>query len=658
MIQYSNYKRFYVDAGIFSLSGTNYTGYVEVLSGVPYIAAPEIYFDKCYNSNVTPRQQLERKFTYKTDVFCSEIFYDRVINEETSLPYTLDDILFNANDFLNYELYKDKVRKLNENILYTYSRCFVANNNLPYSNTNVKYACVSAISDTQLSVLTGFRDIPTFSSNVNFLSLGDVKGFAAVNYLQDDDTSVIFAFTDTNLISISCTDTSASIIENSPFYETDTTQNRLRFASIGDIACVSNYLFVADTGNNTIIKYDISGYISNDSILSNKRTIIEVLGGKGTADDKLSFNGPTIITASSKYIAVYDSNNRVIKVYDLDFNFVTRISGINLRSEQLLTIEYNKINNLLYVITKATKSVKLYIINDSFITDAVYDLSISLKENELIRNIEFSFNDSNYFYICTTFSIYKCLVNRPEYIIGSYKSQYLYTNVVDVSSIGGDTVGISNIWNYVDIPFEQADFVWNAATDVNSSITLFTNSTVSTLYNDTFKGYRITPQRTNHDKVFIFTTGKIYYFKEENVLNSTLKLDNYENFGPNNFTLSKDEYIQCSSLNKELYKVAYDTLNIKNNIIGRFTGTYGSNNVFTYSRYNYNIDFSVIKVDTLDNLYIHENEKNILGVFNRSITRLYNLQLDLIELIKPDEGNGIVPVFTICNDSNNVVIIE
>ena len=658
MIQYSNYKRFYVDSGIFSLSGTNYTGYVEVLSGVPYIAAPEIYFDKCYNSNVTPRQQLERKFTYKTDVFCSEIFYDRVINEETSLPYNLDDILFNANDFLNYELYKDKVRKLNENILYTYSRCFVANNNLPYSTTNVKYACVSAISDTQLSVLTGFRDIPTFSSNVNFLSLGDVKGFAAVNYLQDDDTSVIFAFTDTNIISISCTDTSASIIENSPFYETDTTQNRLRFASIGDIACVSNYLFVADTGNNTIIKYDISGYINNDSILSNKRTIIEVLGGKGTADDKLSFNGPTIITASSKYIAVYDSNNRVIKVYDLDFNFVTRISGINLRSEQLLTIEYNKISNLLYVITKATKSVKLYIINDSFITDAVYDLSISLKENELIRNIEFSFNDSNYFYICTTFSIYKCLVNRPEYIIGSYKSQYLYTNVVDVSSIGGDTVGISNIWNYVDIPFEQADFVWNAATDVNSSISLFTNSTVSTLYNDTFKGYRITPQRTNHDKVFIFTTGKIYYFKEENVLNSTLKLDNYENFGPNNFTLSKDEYIQCSSLNKELYKVAYDTLNIKNNIIGRFTGTYGSNNVFTYSRYNYNIDFSVIKVDTLDNLYIHENEKNILGVFNRSITRLYNLQVDLIELIKPDKGNGIVPVFTICNDSNNVVIIE
>ena len=658
MIQYSNYKRFYVDAGIFSLSSTNYTGYVEVLSGVPYIAAPEIYFDKCYNSNVTPRQQLERKFTYKTDVFCSEIFYDRVINEETSLPYTLDDILFNANDFLNYELYKDKVRKLNENILYTYSRCFVTNNNLPYSTTNVKYACVSAISDTQLSVLTGFKDIPTFSSNVNFLSLGDVKGFAAVNYLQDDDTSVIFAFTDTNLISISCTDTSASIIENSPFYETDTTQNRLRFASIGDIACVSNYLFVADTGNNTVIKYDISGYINNDSILSNKRTIIEVLGGKGTADDKLSFNGPTIITASSKYIAVYDSNNRVIKVYDLDFNFVTRISGINLRSEQLLTIEYNKISNLLYVVTKATKSVKLYIINDSFITDAVYDLSISLKENELIRNIEFSFNDSNYFYICTTFSIYKCLVNRPEYIIGSYKSQYLYTNVVDVSSIGGDTVGISNIWNYVDIPFEQADFVWNAATDVNSSISLFTNSTVSTLYNDPFKGYRITPQRTNHDKVFIFTTGKIYYFKEENVLNSTLKLDNYENFGPNNFTLSKDEYIQCSSLNKELYKVAYDTLNIKNNIIGRFTGTYGSNNVFTYNRYNYNIDFSVIKVDTLDNLYIHENEKNILGVFNRSITRLYNLQLDLIELIKPDKGNGIVPVFTICNDSNNVVIIE
>lgn len=658
MIQYSNYKRFYVDSGIFNLSGASYTGYVEVLSGVPYVAAPEIYFNKCYSSSASTRQQLEKRFTYKTDVFCSDLFYDRIISDETSLPYTLNDILFDTNDFLNYELYRDKIKKLNENILYTYSRCFVVNNNLPYSTGNVKYACVSATSDTKLSVLTGFRDIPTFSSNINFLNLGNVKGFVAVNYLQDDDTSVIFAHTDTNFISISCTETSTSIIEISPFYETDTTQNRLKFASIGDIACVSNYLYITDTGNNTVVKYDISGYINNDSVLSNKRTIVEILGGKGTVDDKLSFNGPTIITASNSYIAVYDSNNRIIKVYDLDFNFVTRISGINLRSEQLLTMEYNKINNLLYVITKAANTVKLYIVNDSFTISAIYNLSINLKENELIKNIEFSFNDNNYFYICTTFNVYKCLINRPEYIVGRYNSQSLYTNVTDVSSTDGDTTGISNIWNYVDVPFEQADFTWNTGTVVNNTITQSISGTVSTLYNDTFKGYRITPQRTNYDKVFLFTTGKIYYFKEENVLNTTLKSDNYENFGPNNFTLSKDEYIQCSSLNKELYKVAYDTLNIKNNIVGRFTGTYDSNNVFTYSRYNYNIDFSVINVMTLDNLYIHENEKNILGVFNRSITRLYNLQLDLINLVKPDKGNGIVPVFTICNDSNNVVIIE
>lgn len=658
MIQYNNYKRFYVDAGVFSLNNADYTGYVEVLSGVPYVAAPEIYYDKCLNLNTFTRQQLEKKSTYKTDIYCSDLFYDRIITDDTYLPYTLDNILFDTNDFLNYGVFKDKIQKLNDNILYAYSRCFVVENKLPYSVGNVKFACASAITDTQLSVVSGFKDIPTFSSNTNFLNLGNVKGFVAANYLQDDNTSVIFAYTDTSFISLLCNDTSMSTIEVSPFYETDTTQNKLKFALIGGMTRVGNYLFVSDTGNNTIVKYDISGYINSDSVLSNKRTIIEVLGGKGTANDKLFFNAPTIITASNKFLAVYDSNNYIIKVYDLDFNYVTRISGINLRAEQLLTIEYNKINNLLYVITKSINATKLYIVDDTFITAATYTLDISFKTNEIIKNIEFSFNDSNYFYICTTYNIYKCLINRPQYIVGRYSSGSLYTNVVVITSTTGVTTGINDVWNYMDVPFEQADFLWNTGLTVNNTFTQTGSAVVSTLYNDSFKGFRITPQKTNHDKVFIFTTGKIYYFKEENKLSTVLKLDNYENFGSGNFTIDKEEYIQCSTLNKELYKVARDTLNIKNNILGRFTGSYDNNNVFIYSQYNYNINFSTTNVDTLDNFYIHENEKNILGVFNRAITELYSLQQSLIELTKPDKGTGISPVYTLCNGNNNVVIIE
>ena len=115
---------------------------------------------------------------------------------------------------------------------------------------------------------------------------------------------------------------------------------------------------------------------------------------------------------------------------------------------------------------------------------------------------------------------------------------------------------------------------------------------------------------------------------------------------------------QFSTLNKELYKVARDTLNIKNNILGRFAGRYDAYNVFVYSQYNYNINFTTGNADTLENFYIHENEKNILGVFNRAVTELYNLQLELIDLTKPDNGDSVVPISTSFGDNYNVVIIE
>jgi hypothetical protein len=111
MIQYNNYKRFYVDAGVFSLNNADYTGYVEVLSGIPYVAEPEVYYDRCLNLSTFTRQQLEKKTTYKTDIYWSNLFYDRIITDNTNLPYSLESILFDTNELLNYGVLKDKIQK-------------------------------------------------------------------------------------------------------------------------------------------------------------------------------------------------------------------------------------------------------------------------------------------------------------------------------------------------------------------------------------------------------------------------------------------------------------------------------------------------------------------------------------------------------------------
>ena len=1084
MIQYSNYKKLYVESGVFTLTGSDYTGYVEVLSGIPYVASNNSLTDsRCImNTASTVRRSLDKTNTFKSDLVCSDFFTDRDILDTNILPFSLQEVLIEPNDFLNYELLKNKLGKLHANTTYTYSRCFVEDNKLPRSN-DVKYAgCTNSFYDT-LSVYTGFKDIISFSSNDSFIELGDIKGFTVVNYLEDENTSVIFAYSNKSLISILCKDNSTSVIEISPLYQTLSTENTLAFSNIGGITNTGNLLFVSDSGNNTIIKYDISGYINGDIALGNKRNLIELVGGKGIARDNLLFNEPTVLTSNSKYIAVYDSKNYIIKIYDLDFNYVARIGSISFRQEPLAAIEFNKNLDLLYIATYYQNGIKLYIVNSCFEIEETYISTIKLREQEKVNNIEFSLNNSNYFYINTNFQTYKLLINRPNLFIGRYNSNTIYTNIaesvlsgvtetftlstlsageiitpnvlytsdrittsydtissiytsfvtvtgealsgttiikiltstridqtpytlttvitgisatkvpvitynkvprtvntaisstikstltstnvimlssnINITTVILSTIGVTNVeyissrrisdsvvlssiattsvvmlsslkttntvklstvattntvilstgptvittaltsakqstvivpkikttqvpkivytnipytvtsvndlWNYISINWDKADFTWNTGLITNTtsyrqeestiyvpvtsidyvnelrttyevtlsttytpsllttysvistivpvyeityeptyittykevsvivpveiieyepnyvttyshistynqsystiyipnyvtkydiistnivtnqvstvydtvetttynsiSTTTFTNifttlyheistlmydpitlsttvtvisSTVvqvpeltaaiiertvrtpnvptisydhtptttiiqtlttvehlvhiSTMFNDSFKGFRLTPQSNDYDKVFFITTGRIYYFNEPNDTTSVLKLDNFNNHN-SSLTLKGNEYIQTSTLIKEFYKIIQNNLILKNNIVGRFAGDYDSLNIFTYTDHNYNIDLSKLYNEASDEYYIHENEKNLLGVFNRVITKIFDIQEGIISLTQPDRGTGIAPVFNSGSDEPSNVLI-
>ena len=178
------------------------------------------------------------------------------------------------------------------------------------------------------------------------------------------------------------------------------------------------------------------------------------------------------------------------------------------------------------------------------------------------------------------------------------------------------------------------------------------------VFSDVLAGYKITSQSSNYDKLFFISQTKIYYFKEPNVIKTVLKLPNFDNFG-SVFTLNPNEYIQGSSLNKEIYKLMYDIINLKNNIIGRFTGAYDALNVFVYNDYNYNLDLTQLYNSTNYEYFIHDNEKNITGVINRTIRKIYDLQLQLITLTQPDKGDDIAPVYNAgSSNPSNTLIIE
>lgn len=680
MITYSDYKRFYAESGLFTLNGVDYTGYVEVLSGVPYTAASLATASKCNTLSAPVGISLERLSTYETDLLCSDFFFDRSINDIVELPISLEEILIEANDFLNYNLLESKLAKIKTNTTYTYSRCFMTGALLPVSD-NVKYAGALSATQTTLNLFTSgsYSTLP-FGSTNNFFNLDGIRGFAPVNYLEDDSKAVIFAFTSTNLISLSCSDQSIGVIEISPYYQTQVTENTLPFFNIGGIATIGKFLYVTDTGNNNILKYDIGGYIDGDTVLSNKRNLVEIIGGRGLAVDGVLFNEPKEITAGNNYIAVNDSKNYVIKVFDLDFNFIAVINSINFKREALAALEYNRLTNYLYVLTYSQQKTKLYIINDCFNVEESYELPFILQSGEVVNNISFSYNNSNFFYISTNYAIYKLLVNKPGDKKGIYQTNKLFSNIKTPASQVTATYVISgaqttivqdanSLWNYVDTYYNNATFNWETNTPSITSILTQgspSQNTITTLparyttavYSDEIAGYRLTPQSDNTDKVFFITNSRIYYFKEPNTYKSVLKLDNFDSYGAN-FTLNSNEYIQGSSLNKEFYKLIYDNINLKNNLVGRFTGAYNSLDIFVFTDYNYNIDLSQLLSDSIEEYYIHDNEKNITGVFNRVIRNIYDLQLKIIALTVTDKGDDIVPVYnTATGQSSNTLIIE
>jgi hypothetical protein len=1025
MIDYSAYKKYYTPGGEFLLSGADYIGYVELFNGEP--------------CEFGTRKVLTPAQTFATDVLTSKYFYDRLVNDKIALPHSLEDIAIAPNDHLNYNLIKDRLTKLHENNAYTFSRLFIPNNNIPVTD-NVTFAAIKNDDDVNFTLLSAFEGNVVFESTTFFSELGNIINFVGKKNVDLFNNFAFFCITDTKFITLTSNEIETTVIEVSDKYET--VENELQFKSLSGIAVNDKFLYISDTGNNVVIKYEIAGYFSNDYALANKRNFIEVVGGEGSAADFSRFKSPKEIACNNRYVAVHDSGNYSIKIFNTNFNYVKQLRGLPLRSEPLAAIEFNPNNNTLYVLTyfgDNNRELKLYVFSADFILQEQYILDIKLESKDIVRNITFSQNDSNFWYICTSARVFKKLINRPSGSLGSFQTRNLFSNNINtlygkeydnyrtcrtttnkkltsfvdetlisylssstitqsistieteftvltslsattidipfIDAIEGkvvstevevvsstyeepalyetgclgstyfsveDEIPVDNYWENVPTDFDKTNYKWNvkqteivtyeqsvirplkyyrfvmysdreltkvqggestkantqtglvniklniawqpefnmfegfpeipagityeipwynnkthtskikhtgltkgsvlgdytvktyadiqnnygtlylsgysafydsvafranrttagwvpsvsglsatkdtayleislpksislssiqilvsdgsistpsyvevlgsnngitftpvasaslpyisagnyvnvdAYEDVSSIQTILTSTTVSTLvssenlpqtiftsftglstddttvlyygvtdtltkydfyivdntstvneiviqslkYNaskdsisdlddnvikDIKKGCRVLPCTENYDDIIIFTNGRIYFIKEANEYKSVIKSRNYTNFGLNAFTLNGDEYIQASTINKELYKVIHDIFTLKNNIVGRFSGKFDQDGIIVLDDYNYNIDYLDVtgQVDEsgylsqvdFNKYFINENEKSIIGVVNRALTNIYKLQEKLVEITQTDTQTNIIPIY-------------
>jgi hypothetical protein len=646
MIDYTSYKKIYTAGEMFTLTGTDFHGFAEIKDGVA--------------TEVSTGKALSSKSTYATDLFFTNFYTDRVIADEgIVLPNTESECTFNLNDNFDYKLFQFKLDKLRENNTYVYSRLFIASNKLPYAES-LRYASVTNPFTTGFEIFTSDAESPQFKANTKFANnyflsaFGYIVDATAQSNLDYDDRFSLFACTSSNLICLTGSNASLKVIEDSTGYESQ--ENDLAFAELGGIASTKSHLYLSDTGNNTVLRYEIGGYINNDSALRNKRNYLELVGGYGGETRATKFDRPTKLAAIDNLVAVYDSGNQVVKIFDEEFNYITRITSIDLRTETMGAFGFDPDFGSLYVVTYkdveindiTTRTPFLYRFSgDSFRFKEKITLNDKLGDTEVVKDVTFSGTDSNYWYFSTNRTVYKKFKTRPVEIIGKFRTERLYLlNFADHTETIDTTVAtINNRWNFQDINFSQADFFWNLGLDFGD---VTDTEKVSGLLDDEISSFTVFPSTSSYDRAIMLTDGRLYFFDEptHTAYQRVLKDENYTNYGIEGFSLNSDSFIQQSVINTELFKIVNDTLTLKNNVIGRFTGKY-VNDVLELDNYDYNVEFDKFLIQEIENLYIHGNEENLTGVLNRCFKLVYELQEKLMNFVKPGVDSKIQPSYTV-----------
>jgi hypothetical protein len=646
-IDYTAYKRAYTTGDQFTLTGSDFIGYAELVDGVV--------------TEVGTGKVLTPKGSYATDLFYTTYFTDRVVGDfNITLPATIDECLFGINDNFNYDLIKFKLDSLRTNNTYVYSRLSIASNKLPYTDS-ITYATVNSPTQSAFSINVSDAESPRFIANTKFRDNHYLSAFgyvvdatSQINFDNPEEFS-LFAITDTNLITLTGSNTSLTVIEDSTGYETE--ENNLEFKKLSGIASTKTNLYISDTDNNVVLKYDIAGYNNNDSSLKNRRNYIELVGGYGGTSRQTKFKKPTIVACSDTQVAVYDKGNKAVKVFDNDFNHQARITSINVNKETIGAIGFDPDFGSLYIVTyrdvEVDNSIKRipylyrfsgnkYTLRDKLILDD------RLALDEVVNSITFSSADSNYWYFGTNKTVYKKFKTRPTKVIGKYRSERIYLLNVggyEVQPDSPEPVTINNRWNFNEVRFDSAQFLWNL--NLTDDTTIPATERVSGLLDDSITNFSIFPGVSGTDRAIMLTEGRLYFFNEpsESAYQRVLKDRNYPNYGSEGFSLNSDSFIQQSVINTELFKVINDALTLKNNIVGRFTGKY-RNDILELDEYNYDIDFNQFLTQDIENLYVHGNEENLTGSLNRCFKLIYDLQTKLMNIIQVKADSVVQPNYS------------
>ena len=613
-------KKYWSENEFLNSDGQNYSGYVGIRKGQGYI--------------YTTGEKLQKRKNFFSQFNVSGNFFDRILDEPLQLPHSKKEVQYQPNDWLYRGTIKTIIRNLQENTQYLFKCSTIGETMLPTQNT-------PDINDE----ITNPQNTPDINDEItnpnDFIDYITVSDSCVVvkDDVNGDDKEYIYLFlgffkenesngeeNESKLVIIRLNLKDFSECEKIEMTKVDKNRsNSITFKEIVDVKVnlPQNHLYIIDKTLGMIVRYDIEALF--DSFADKSICLLDILQGEDSINDAIYFDEPCSVTFDDDYIYIADQGNNCVKKYTQSFDYIKTLKNGSFADQQIECVKINPYTfkmengqllpkNTLWVFSTNEKYIYVSVIYENTVLYSRRLQKIKLLDDEYIKSVSFSQNNSNYYFICTTKRIYKFHLTKPFYPFGSfvYDKKMTYPNGL--------------VWDKVIDRWDKLSTPWGEQNDIITDIEISNNKTFSICGNDKKNGdviFHVYEDSNKNVKVKLYIEPTKYISLLANWDFMIYDIDDMQN-------ISHEEYINPQTFNKVIYKLVNNLIKLKNTIMGRFLGTYIADGLMTYNGIEYDDFFQSFSIEKPDDLFVHSNEQ-VSIMMNRIFEKIYDVQERLLE---------------------------
>ena len=381
------------------LNGETYTGYYNVTDGNFY-SGREVTVSSSF---------LEIRDNALAKYIEQKLYFNRIPLEALKLPYVYQDIKFEPSDFINQNSINKKLKRLNDNSLELFNYTATQTNDLPEGYTG--FIGVTAAGAGNFGLETNiFRSIESLSNAAS--GLENIKRFEVIPRKTgpeqvNPDTFISIYATNTGIYAFTCPNTSIGTTytfrASTGFVDGFNTR---AYENIADITTNNkDLLFVSDIAHNQIYRLYIDPLVNDSRITGSDLEYLNLGGVEINTTGNGILSGANIIEYGLGELFTYNSGTKSIVVLDKDLTFNRRFTSKEIKDSEPVSFTINTVDRSLYILLSNFKVLKLG--TDFKLPVEEVEIGNTFNPYERPKKILFSKNNSNIFYIMTTYNTYK-----------------------------------------------------------------------------------------------------------------------------------------------------------------------------------------------------------------------------------------------------------